>query len=106
MKRPPHLPQRTCVACRQAGAKAGLVRVVRTPHGEVRVDLSGKLGGRGAYLCRRAACIEQALRQKKLGRALGVAIGDEVAAELRRLAPEAAPSECNGEATRVGHEGS
>jgi predicted RNA-binding protein YlxR (DUF448 family) len=95
MKRPPHLPQRTCVACRQTGAKSGLVRVVRTPQGEVRLDPSGKLGGRGAYLCRREACIEQALRQKKLARALGVAIGDDVAAELRGLASDIAPAECN-----------
>jgi predicted RNA-binding protein YlxR (DUF448 family) len=104
MRRPPHLPVRTCVACRQTGAKSGLVRVVRTPQGEVRLDPSGKLGGRGAYLCRREACVEQALRQKKLARALGLAIGDEVAAELRTLASAAA--ECNGEVTRAGHEGS
>ncbi len=106
MTRSPHLPQRTCIACRQTGTKPELVRVVRTPQGEVRLDPSGKVGGRGAYVHRREACIEQAVRQKKLARALGVAIGDAVVADLQRLAREIPESECSGEVTRAGHEGS
>jgi predicted RNA-binding protein YlxR (DUF448 family) len=54
----------------------------------------------------RRACIEQAVRQKKLARALGVTIGDEVVADLQRLAREITESECSGEVTRAGHEGS
>ncbi len=94
MKRVPHVPQRTCIACRQVGGKSGLVRVVRTPSGEVRLDDTGKLPGRGAYLCRREACFEQAVKQKKLGRALGVAIGEDIVSELRqRLAATVRPGE-------------
>jgi len=87
------VPQRTCLACRQVGAKPGLLRVVRTPQGEVRLDETGKLAGRGAYLCRSADCLEKAIKQRKLGRALGVTVGDEVIAELRRhLSPAASES--------------
>ena len=84
MVRTPHRPQRTCVACRQVEGKSGLLRVVRTPQGEVRLDETGKLPGRGAYVCRREQCVEQAIRQKKLGRALGVAVSEEIAVEARR----------------------
>ena len=104
MGRTPHVPQRTCIACRQVGAKAGLLRVVRTPQGEVRLDETGKLAGRGAYLCRETRCLEQALKQKKLGRALGVAIGDEVVSELRRRMAEVAGSQ--EEVKRAEHESS
>ncbi len=93
MKRAPHIPQRTCIACRQVGGKWGLLRVVRTPQGQVRLDETGKLAGRGAYVCQREACVEQAVKQKKLGRALGVAIGDDIVLELRqRLAQSPGPA--------------
>jgi len=91
--RPRHVPQRSCIACRQAGAKSGLLRVVRTPQGEVRLDETGKLAGRGAYLCRNERCLEQAAKQKKLGRALGVAVSDAVLAELRQHLAQGAESE-------------
>jgi hypothetical protein len=83
MKRPAHLPQRTCVACRQARAKGELLRIVRTPSGEVVVDAKGKAAGRGAYVCRQEHCAEQAVRQKKFARALGVSVGEELLAAVR-----------------------
>lgn len=63
--RPRHVPRRTCVACRSSSAKRGLVRVVRSPEGRVEVDPTGRRAGRGAYLCRRRGCWEQALRSPK-----------------------------------------
>ena len=60
-KRARHIPQRTCVGCRETLAKQTLTRIVRTPDG-VQVDLTGKLSGRGAYLHNRAACWEKALK--------------------------------------------
>ncbi|HUW09157.1 MAG TPA: YlxR family protein, partial [Anaerolineae bacterium] len=45
------IPQRTCVACRQVQGKRALVRIVRLAGGDVQVDPTGKLAGRGAYLC-------------------------------------------------------
>jgi len=56
-----HIPQRTCVGCREILAKRGLIRVVRSPEG-VQVDLSGKMPGRGAYLHDRLSCWEQGLK--------------------------------------------
>ena len=70
MPRPRHVPQRTCVACRQAGAKRELVRIVRTVDGSVLVDPTGKKSGRGAYLCSQPDCWNIALRRGMLPRAL------------------------------------
>lgn len=69
---------RQCVGCREMKPKSELVRVVRTPEGEIRADLSGKLNGRGAYLCRSSACFEKAVKRKALERALGAPVSDEV----------------------------
>ena len=94
--RPRHVPQRTCVSCRQTGAKRGLLRLVRTPQGAVCLDETGKLAGRGAYLCRNGTCLEKAVTQRKLGRALGVAVDDEVIAALRRHVEESGGKSENG----------
>src|SRR5438094_5547562 len=68
--RPKHVPQRTCVACRQVAGKRALVRVVRTPSGTVEVDATGKKNGRGAYLHADPACWDLALKRKALQHAL------------------------------------
>lgn len=60
-KRVKHVPQRTCVGCRAVIAKRALVRVVRTPEG-LRVDLTGKSPGRGAYLHAQRSCWEKGLK--------------------------------------------
>lgn len=86
------LPQRQCVACGQMRAKRELVRVVRTPGGEIRVDPTGKLSGRGAYVCPEAACVDRALREERLARTLERAIPGDVAEGLRgALARPVAP---------------
>ena len=70
--RPRHVPQRTCIACRQTGAKRGLVRIVRGVDGSVAIDPSGKRSGRGAYLCHSPACWHTALKRDMLARALKI----------------------------------
>jgi predicted RNA-binding protein YlxR (DUF448 family) len=77
--RPRRVPIRTCVACRTTDAKRALLRVVRQPDGTVCYDAKGKMSGRGAYVCARAECIEQARKQKKLERSLKV---EKIAPEL------------------------
>ncbi|MDQ7857349.1 MAG: YlxR family protein [Armatimonadota bacterium] len=84
------VPQRQCVACRQMRPKRELVRVVRTPAGEVRVDPTGKVSGRGAYVCPAADCAEVALRAGRLEHALASPISDETALALRELAARTA----------------
>ena len=68
--RPRHVPQRTCVACRQTSAKRQLVRIVRGPDGTVTIDPTGKRSGRGAYLCESPECWQAGLTRGVLPRAL------------------------------------
>jgi predicted RNA-binding protein YlxR (DUF448 family) len=70
--KPSNLPARTCVGCRTVRPKRELVRLVRQSSGEVVVDPSGKLNGRGAYVCPDEACWTQAERRRGLERALSV----------------------------------
>src|SRR5215208_875372 len=65
-------PQRTCVACRSQDGKRQLVRIVRSGEGRVEVDETGKRAGRGAYLCHRPACWQDALKKGRLDAALKV----------------------------------
>ena len=61
-----HIPQRTCVACRQVREKKNLIRLVCTPDGIVAVDISAKKPGRGAYLCPKKDCWQVVLRKGKI----------------------------------------
>jgi uncharacterized protein len=76
-----HVPQRTCVACRQIKPKRELIRIVRTPDGSIRVDETGKANGRGVYLCRKRACWEKALGNMRRA-------GGLLAASLKAALPE------------------
>ncbi len=78
----PHIPLRTCVACRTSGDKRGLLRVVRNPEGLVEFDPTGKANGRGAYVCATEPCILQAQKQKKLDRSLKSTVIEETFAQL------------------------
>ena len=71
-------PERRCVGCGETRLKTELVRIVRSPEGEVTVDLTGKKSGRGAYICREAACLKKARKSRRLEGALSCAIPDEV----------------------------
>lgn len=81
-------PIRTCVGCRTASDKKSLTRIVRTSDGEVRVDPTGKLPGRGAYLCGAKECLASAIKHGKLGRALGCEIPGSAIADLEILVVE------------------
>jgi predicted RNA-binding protein YlxR (DUF448 family) len=81
-----HVPQRTCVACRQARPKRELIRIVRTPQGELVIDETGKRNGRGAYLCPDKACWEAAVRGGQLAKALKIEIGEQEKQMLREAA--------------------
>ena len=72
------IPQRQCMGCRERKEKRQLIRVVRSPEGEVSLDFSGKKNGRGAYLCPNPDCLKKAIRSKALDRSLEVTIPQEV----------------------------
>ena len=71
-----HMPQRTCVACRQKRYKKDLIRLVRTNDGTVEVDASARKPGRGAYLCPRKSCWEAGLERNHLERLLRIKLSD------------------------------
>jgi len=81
-------PQRTCIACQRTDSKRQLVRLVRRPDGEVLIDPTGKLAGRGAYLCASRSCWLRALAQKRVERALKVTLTEEQAARLADYAAQ------------------
>ncbi len=85
-RRPKHVPQRMCVACRERDAKRALIRVVRTPEGAVEIDPTGKRNGRGAYLCGRPGCWDRALVTNALARALNTTMTPETLELLRHYA--------------------
>lgn len=70
MIKPRKIPQRLCSGCQAFQDKKSLIRIVRTPSGEIVIDPSGKAPGRGAYVCRNAGCISKAAAGKGLDRAL------------------------------------
>ena len=79
-----HVPQRTCVGCRQVRDKRDLVRVIRSSTGEIEVDTSGKKAG--AYLCCTRSCWEIALKERRLDHALRVRLTREEMARLQEYA--------------------
>lgn len=79
------LPIRTCVACNLPQPKRDLLRVVRKVDGTVIVDRKGKISGRGAYVCPKPSCIQQALKSRRLERQLEVSISQELIEELQSI---------------------
>ena len=78
------IPQRQCMGCRERKEKRQLIRVVRKTDGSVCVDFSGKVSGRGAYICPDKACLNKALKSKSLERSLEVPIPEEVYGRLEK----------------------
>ena len=78
------IPQRQCMGCRERKAKKEMIRVVRGTDGTVSLDFSGKLNGRGAYICPDPECLKKAQKAKSLERALEVPIPEEVYDRLQK----------------------
>ena len=78
------IPQRQCMGCRERKEKREMIRVVRETSGKVSLDFSGKLNGRGAYVCPDPECLKKARKAKSLERSLEVAIPDEVYDRLEK----------------------
>lgn len=78
MQKQRKIPQRQCVGCRIMKDKKALVRIVKTPEGEICVDATGKKSGRGAYICPNAECLQKARKSRALERAFEAAIGPDI----------------------------
>ena len=77
------IPMRMCVGCREMKEKKSLIRVVRSPEGEVSLDPTGKKPGRGAYVCLEGDCLARALKQRQLERQLQVSMPEEIQQALQ-----------------------
>ena len=82
MKKQKKIPERMCLACKERKLKKELIRVVRSPEGEISLDATGKKSGRGAYICPSPKCLTLARKAKRLERSLETTIPDEVYAAL------------------------
>ena len=78
------IPMRQCLGCREMKPKKELIRVVRSPEGEITLDFRGKANGRGAYLCPDPACLKKAIKTRALERAFSAQIPAEVYEALER----------------------
>lgn len=85
---PKKIPMRQCLGCREHKPKKELIRVVRSPEGEVALDFKGKLPGRGAYVCPQADCLAKARKSRALERAFETALPPEVYEALEQQMEE------------------
>ena len=72
------IPTRRCSGCGEHFPKNTLIRVLRTPEGEIILDLTGKKSGRGAYICKNAQCLKKAGKSKRIESSLECRISDEL----------------------------
>ena len=84
MEKVKKIPMRQCLGCNEHRPKRELIRVVRTPEGEVVADLTGKKNGRGAYLCPKASCLARLQKSKRAEKVLECPISDEVYASIAK----------------------
>ena len=76
------IPMRQCLGCREMKPKKELIRVVRSPEGDISLDFRGKAPGRGAYICPDAQCLKKAVRARALEKAFSAQIPEEVYEKL------------------------
>ena len=72
------IPMRQCLGCREMKPKKELIRVVRSPEGEISLDFKGKASGRGAYVCPDSRCLKKAIKARALERAFSAQIPPEI----------------------------
>ncbi len=80
--KPKKIPIRQCLGCREHFPKKELIRVVRSPEGEISLDFKGKKPGRGAYICKNQECLKKIRKSKALERAFECTVPDEVYDQL------------------------
>ncbi len=78
------VPLRKCTGCGEMKPKKELVRVVKTPEGEISLDPTGKMNGRGAYLCKNPQCLRKAQKSKRIEKALSCTVPDEIYNKLEQ----------------------
>lgn len=77
------IPQRMCIGCQEMKPKKELIRVVKNSEGNIKVDLTGKAPGRGAYICRDVECLKKAIKAKRLEKSFETKIDESIFQRLR-----------------------
>lgn len=77
------MPQRTCMGCNLKKDKKDFVRIVKNKEGKVCIDKTGKMDGRGAYLCNDVKCLEKAIKTKRIERVFEIKIDNDIYEKLR-----------------------
>ena len=78
-----NIPQRTCMGCNEKKDKNQLIRIVKNQNNEINIDKTGKMSGRGAYICDNIQCLEKVVKSKRLEKVLDIKISDEIYESLR-----------------------
>ncbi len=79
------IPMRMCNGCMEMKPKKELIRIVKSPTGDISVDLTGKKSGRGAYICKDVECLEKAYKAKRLNKNLESEINAEIYEKLKEV---------------------
>ena len=85
---PRKIPLRQCLGCREMKPKRELVRVVKSPQGDISLDIQGKKPGRGAYVCPQVACLQKIKKNRALERAFSLTVPEEIFEGLQRQLEE------------------
>lgn len=78
------IPLRKCTGCGEMKPKKEMVRVIKTAEEQIFMDLTGKMNGRGAYVCRSEECLKKAIKTKAIERSLGISVSSEVYEQLMK----------------------
>ena len=77
------IPQRTCMGCNEKKDKRELIRIVKNKDNEIYVDKTGKMEGRGAYICEDIKCLDKVIKSKRLEKVLDIHLSDEIYESVR-----------------------
>lgn len=76
-------PERTCMGCNEKKPKREFIRIVKSKDNEIDIDRTGKMPGRGAYICDNIACLEKLIKSKRLEKVFDMKISNEIYEKLR-----------------------
>lgn len=80
-----NIPQRTCIGCNEKKDKKDFIRIVKDNENNISIDKTGKVNGRGAYICDNIECLEKAIKNKKIEKSFKMSIDENIYQKLREL---------------------
>ncbi|MBQ2390326.1 MAG: YlxR family protein [Clostridia bacterium] len=78
------IPMRLCLGCNEMKPKRELVRIVKNKEGEVNLDTTGRMPGRGAYICRKSDCLAAAIKTKRINRTFSTVLDEDMISRLEK----------------------